>query len=74
MTNDSKRLFGIVAGIGLLAIGYFGMNYLGSLKEEPPTKPDIIRRKAVTTMAIQNESVATTLDIQGALLRIDMCA
>lgn len=67
MTKQSQRLFGIIIGVALLAAGYFGMDYLGSLKEETPTKPDIIRRKAVDTKAILNESVATTLDIQGRI-------
>ena len=54
-------------GLGIVALGYFAMTYLFSLKEEPPKKAPEKRVKAVETRTVNNGSLSTTLDVQGRL-------
>ncbi|MCP9237380.1 efflux RND transporter periplasmic adaptor subunit [Lewinella sp. JB7] len=63
VNNFLKALLGIF----IIAVGYFGMGYLSSLKEEAPKRDTPKRVKAVDTRTITNGAVATTLDVQGRL-------
>jgi multidrug efflux pump subunit AcrA (membrane-fusion protein) len=68
MTKKNRnRIIGTLFGLLLLAGGWFGMQYLTAQKEAPPVRNEPIRRKKVETQAVTNETVATTLDIQGRL-------
>ncbi len=54
-------------GLGIIVLGYFGMTYLGSMKQEAPRKPVEKRVRNVETRRIGNGDLATTLDVQGRL-------
>ncbi|WP_420458691.1 efflux RND transporter periplasmic adaptor subunit [Neolewinella sp.] len=54
-------------GLGIVCLGFFGMQYLASLKEEAPKKEITKRVKAVETRRVTNADLATTLDVQGRL-------
>ncbi len=54
-------------GLGIIVVGVFGMQYMFSLKEDPPKKTPDKRIKAVETRRINNGDLATTLDVQGRL-------
>ena len=54
-------------GLGIIALGFFGMQYLTSLKQEAPKKEIPKRVKAVETRRVTNGDLATTLDVQGRL-------
>ena len=54
-------------GLGIIALGFFGMQYLTSLKQEAPKKEIPKRVKAVQTRRVTNGDLATTLDVQGRL-------
>ncbi|MBB4078762.1 multidrug efflux pump subunit AcrA (membrane-fusion protein) [Lewinella aquimaris] len=54
-------------GLGIIALGYFGMQYLGSLKEDAPRRQVEKRVRTVETRTVKNEALATMLDIQGRL-------
>lgn len=43
------------------------MEYLTAQKEAPPVRKEEVRRKKVETQRVTNETVSTTLDIQGRL-------
>ncbi|MEL6357399.1 MAG: HlyD family secretion protein, partial [Bacteroidota bacterium] len=62
-----KFIIGLIIGITLLGGGYAGMNFLSSMKEEPPRKEESNRRKSVTVKPVTNDAVATELAIQGRL-------
>ncbi|CAH1001030.1 hypothetical protein LEM8419_02006 [Neolewinella maritima] len=55
-------------GLGIIALGYVGMSYLASLKEEAPKKEVVKRVKSVETRRVSNADLATTLDVQGRLV------
>lgn len=67
MNTTQRRLIGVILGIGLLVGGYLGMEALAGQKEDTPTRPENVRRKAVETMPVTNATVSTTLDVQGRL-------
>ena len=54
-------------GLGIIALGFFGMQYLTSLKQEAPKKEIPKRVKAVETRRVTNGDLATTLNVQGRL-------
>ncbi len=68
MNNKTvKNLLKALLGLGIIALGYFGMTYLGSMKQEAPRKPVEKRVRSVETRRIDNSDLATTLDVQGRL-------
>ncbi len=62
-----KNILKALLGLGIVAIGFFGMRYLFSLKEDPPKKAPEKRIKIVETQRVNNGDLATTLDVQGRL-------
>ena len=54
-------------GLAIIAIGYFAMQYLGGMKEEPPKRVLPERIKEVTVRTVHNRPVAATLTVQGRL-------
>ncbi len=74
MQDTTKRILAIVAGIALIAIGYFGMQYLSGLKEPPPRRPDIVRAKSVEVMQLRPQNIPTTIEIQGRIAAFDKVA
>ena len=62
-----KNLLKALLGLGIIALGFLGMQYLATLKEEPPKREAQKRVKAVETRRITNGELATTLDVQGRL-------
>ena len=54
-------------GLGIIALGFFGMQYLSSLKQEAPKKEVPKRVKSVETRRVTNDDLATTLEVQGRL-------
>jgi multidrug efflux pump subunit AcrA (membrane-fusion protein) len=65
--NIPRTIFSVLLGVAILAGGYFGFNYLGSLKEEPLKKEIPKRVKSVEVVRVTNAPIATTLDVQGRL-------
>lgn len=65
--NIPRTIFSILLGVAILAGGYFGFSYLGSLKEEPVKKEIPKRIKSVDVELVNNSKIATTLDVQGRL-------
>lgn len=62
-----QRILISLLGLGIIAGGYFGMQYLTAQKA-PAAKREIPKRiKSVETMAIENKAIATELDVQGRL-------
>ena len=62
-----NNLLKALLGLGIIALGFFGMQYLSSLKQEAPKKEIPKRVKAVETRRVTNGDLATTLDVQGRL-------
>lgn len=56
-----------LAGIAVIAIGYFGMQYLTAQKEAAPKREIPKRIKSVEATAVNNDALATTLEVQGRL-------
>ncbi len=54
-------------GLGIVALGFFGMRYLATMKQDAPRKPVEKRVRNVETRRINNGDLATTLDVQGRL-------
>ena len=68
MQNKNVRnLLKALLGVGIIVIGYFGMQYMGSLKAEAPRRPPERRVRTVETRTINNGSLEATLDVQGRL-------
>ncbi len=68
MDQLTKRRIGIVVGVLILVGAYAGMNFLASQKEAPPKKEKEVRLKQVKIQEVQNESIPTTLAVQGQLV------
>ncbi|THH35516.1 efflux RND transporter periplasmic adaptor subunit [Neolewinella litorea] len=68
MKNKTVRnVLKFLLGAGIIALGFFGMRYLSSLKEEAPRRPVEKRVRTVETRTVNNADIATTLDVQGRL-------
>jgi multidrug efflux pump subunit AcrA (membrane-fusion protein) len=65
--NIPRTILSIVIGAAILAAGWFGMGYLGAMKEEPPKKEIPKRIKTVEATAVTNSLVSTNLAVQGRL-------
>lgn len=65
--NIPRTILSIVIGAIILAAGWFGMGYLGDMKEEPPKKEIPKRIKTVEATAVTNSLVSTNLAVQGRL-------
>ncbi|MGB3798755.1 MAG: HlyD family efflux transporter periplasmic adaptor subunit [Lewinella sp.] len=61
--NFLKALF----GIAIVVVGYFGMMWLFTMKEEAPRKAVEKRMRTVETRRVSNGQLAATLDVQGRL-------
>ncbi|MBC6995386.1 efflux RND transporter periplasmic adaptor subunit [Neolewinella lacunae] len=57
----------VIIGVVIILLGYFGMKYLASLKEDPPKREIAKRIKNVETRTVANTQVATKLAVQGRL-------
>jgi multidrug efflux pump subunit AcrA (membrane-fusion protein) len=62
-----RNLLKALLGLGIIAGGYFGMQFLFGLKEPPPKREIPKRVKLVETRTITNADIATTLSVQGRL-------
>lgn len=67
MNKTLRVIISSLLGVGIIAIGFFGMKYLGSQKQELPKKPEVVIRKKVNTIAIEKQAIPTTLEVQGRL-------
>lgn len=67
MNKTLRVIISSLLGVGVIAIGFFGMKYLGSQKQELPKKPEVVIRKKVNTIAIEKQAIPTTLEVQGRL-------
>lgn len=66
-SSPTRILISVVVGGLLLAGGWFGMQYLTSLKPAPMKKEVPKRIKEVEVATISNGKIATKLDVQGRL-------
>lgn len=62
-----KNVLKFLLGAGIIALGFFGMRYLFSMKEEAPRRPVEKRVRTVETRTVNNGELSTTLDVQGRL-------
>lgn len=67
MNKTLRVIISTLIGSAIIALGFFGMRYLGSQKQELPKKPEVVIRKKVSTKAIEKQAITTTLEIQGRL-------
>ncbi|MFT4752149.1 MAG: membrane fusion protein (multidrug efflux system) [Neolewinella sp.] len=65
--NIPRTIFSIIIGAAILAIGWYGLEYMGGLKEAPPKKEVPKRIKTVEATAVTNSIVSTSLAVQGRL-------
>lgn len=65
--NIPRTILSIVIGVAILAIGWFGLQYMSGLKEDPPKKEIPKRIKTVEATAVTNSLVTTNLAVQGRL-------
>lgn len=71
MTDLTKRRLSIIGAGIILLIGFMGYNFLSQQKEEAPRKPQVTTAKQAQVMATQQETIVTTLDVQGQLAAFD---
>lgn len=71
MTDLTKRRLSIVGAGIVLLIGFMGYKSLSQQKEEAPRKPPIFNVKQAKVMTAQQETITTTLDVQGQLAAFD---
>lgn len=71
MTQLTKRRLSIVLGILALVGAVAFKNYLAGQKKNPPRKPQETTLKQVEVLTAKNETLATTLDVQGRLAAFD---
>lgn len=62
-----NKWISIGLGFIVLAGGFLGYKYLGSLKPEPQKKVENFSRKTVAVTKVENTTIATTLAVQGRL-------
>lgn len=68
MKNQTlKNVLKLLLGLGIIAAGFFGARYLWSLKEEPAKREIQKRIKPVSVRTVNNDDLATTLDVQGRI-------
>jgi multidrug efflux pump subunit AcrA (membrane-fusion protein) len=65
--NIPRTILSIIIGIAILAVGWFGMGYLGDMKKDPPKKDIPKRIKTVEATEVTNSLVSTNLAVQGRL-------
>lgn len=65
--NIPRTILSVVIGCIVLAIGWFGLQYMGGLKEDPPKKEVSKRIKTVEATPVYNSVVSTNLAVQGRL-------
>lgn len=70
MSLTLRRIL-VLVGALILALGFFGMNYLSSQKQPPPRKPVGNLIRTVDTFSVYNQDIATGLSIQGSILAYD---
>ncbi|WP_116126410.1 efflux RND transporter periplasmic adaptor subunit [Lewinella sp. IMCC34183] len=66
-SNTIRNALKALLGVGIIAIGYFGMQFLGSQKAEAPRRPPEKRIRTVETLTVNNADLDATLDVQGRL-------
>jgi membrane fusion protein, multidrug efflux system len=71
MNDLTKRRLSIVAAVLVIVAAVLGQNYLASQKAEAPKKPQEVRVKQVEVLSVKNETISTTLDVQGQLAAFD---
>lgn len=71
MTDLTKRRLSIVGAGIVLLVGFMGYQSLSQQKEEAPRKPPVISVKQAQVMKAQQETISTTLDVQGQLAAFD---
>jgi multidrug efflux pump subunit AcrA (membrane-fusion protein) len=71
MTDLTKRRLSIVGAGIVLLVGFMGYKSLSQQKEEAPRKPPVVSVKQAQVMKAQQETIATTLDVQGQLAAFD---
>ncbi|WP_116109301.1 efflux RND transporter periplasmic adaptor subunit [Lewinella sp. IMCC34191] len=62
-----RNLLKALVGLAIVVVGYFGMMWLFTMKEDAPRKPVEKRTRTVETRRITNGELAATLDVQGRL-------
>ncbi|TXF90523.1 HlyD family efflux transporter periplasmic adaptor subunit [Neolewinella aurantiaca] len=65
--NIPRTILSIVIGLAVLAIGWFGLQYMSGLKQDPPKKEIPKRIKTVEATTVNNSLVTTDLTVQGRL-------
>jgi len=65
--NIPRTILSIIIGVAVLAIGWFGLQYMSGLKKDPPKKEIPKRIKTVEATAVSNSLVTTNLAVQGRL-------
>ncbi len=65
--NIPRTILSIVIGLAVLAAGWFGLQYMSGLKQDPPKKEIPKRIKTVEATAVSNSQVTTNLAVQGRL-------
>ncbi|PSR15308.1 MAG: HlyD family secretion protein [Bacteroidetes bacterium] len=71
MNDLTKRRLSIVVAVLVIIAAVLGQNYLASQKAEAPKKLQEVRVKQVEVLSVKNESISTTLDVQGQLAAFD---
>ena len=65
-----RRLL-VVLGFLILVGGAMASQFLAGQKKEPPRKPEQVAIKSVETFNVTNQSIPTTLEVQGQLVAFD---
>ncbi|RME93589.1 MAG: HlyD family efflux transporter periplasmic adaptor subunit, partial [Bacteroidetes bacterium] len=71
MSSLTSRRLLIILGLLLVVGAFAGMKWMFGLKEEAPRKPKENRTKTVQVAPVQNQNLATTLEVQGQLTAFD---
>ena len=66
--NLTLRRILVVLGVLVLVGAFVGFNYLSSQKKPPPRKPRVTLTPKVETFPVENSTIPTTLEVQGALV------
>lgn len=65
--NIPRTILSVVIGVAILAVGWFGLQYMAGLKKDPPKREIPKRIKTVEATTVSNSRVNTNLTVQGRL-------
>lgn len=71
MSKVLLRRLGVVLGAGIIMGALILGNVMRSMKETPPRNPSFKQVKLIDTIHVRNQTIPTTLDVQGELAAYD---